>query len=247
MNSPMIRRHTFGGMFMHWFNAACWLLLLATGLGLIQNPDLQPLGQWWPDFMRWVFGGGSVLLWFHVLVALIWMGVWAVYFMRNATRHVGPFLSSIFTLEPKRDIQWMVKKNFQMILGYKAMAKLVKPLGWDGEMPEQEYYNAGQKVAAQVMLGGALVLAVTGIILFASTFVIDAKNILWVQWSITIHYIAAGLTFAILLVHIYMAAISKDERPAFWSMFSGEVPAEYAEHHHKLWYDKVKVKNTVTE
>jgi formate dehydrogenase subunit gamma len=37
-----------------------------------------------------------------------------------------------------------------------------------------------------------------------------------------------------------MAAISPDERPAFFSMFTGTVPEDYAEHHHKLWYDEVK-------
>lgn len=247
MNSQMIKRHTKAGIYIHWFNAACWLLLLITGLGLIENPDLQPLGQWYPDTLRAIFGGGAGLLWVHITLALIWLAGWGLFFLLYANRFVVPFLVSAFTLNPKRDIQWMVKKNFQMILGYKMMGRLVKPLGWDAAMPDQEYYNAGQKVAAQVMVLGGLVLAVTGLILFASTFIIDAPNVVWVQWSITIHYIAAGLTFAILLVHAYMAAISKEERPAFWSMFNGEVPAAYAEHHHKLWYDKVKVSNNKAE
>lgn len=247
MNNSMIKRHTKAGIFMHWFNAGCWFFLLITGLGLLENPDLQPLGQWYPKALRAVFGGGVGLLWAHIVVALAWLVVWIGYFLRFAGSYAVPFLVSIFTLEPQRDIQWMIKKNFQMTLGYKMMARLVKPLGWDGDLPEQEYYNAGQKLAAQVMVLGCLVLAVTGLILFASTFLIDAKNVPWVQWSITIHYIAAGVTFAILLVHIYMAAVSKEERPALWSMFNGQVPAEYAEHHHKLWYDKVKVSHKSME
>ena len=36
-----------------------------------------------------------------------------------------------------------------------------------------------------------------------------------------------------------MASISKDERPAFWSMFTGVVPEHYAKHHHKTWYDRL--------
>ncbi len=239
MSSPMIQRHTNTGIFMHWFNAGCWLFLLATGLGLLQNPDLQPLGAWYPGLLRAVFGGGDGLLGAHIAVALLWLAVWAGYYLRFAGRYAVPFLVSIFTLDPRRDLQWIVKKNFQMTLGYKMMARLVRPLGWDGRLPEQEYYNAGQKLAAQVMVLGSLVLAVSGLILAASSWIIDTPNVPWVQWSITIHYLAAGLTFAIVLVHIYMAAIAKEERPALWSMFNGQVPAAYAEHHHKLWYDKL--------
>ena len=61
-----------------------------------------------------------------------------------------------------------------------------------------------------------------------------------VQWSILLHFIAVGLIFAGLLIHIYMAAIAPEERPAFWSMFNGSVPEEYAKHHHALWYNTTK-------
>jgi len=46
--------------------------------------------------------------------------------------------------------------------------------------------------------------------------------------------------FAGLLIHIYMASIAAGERPAFISMFTGTVPEDYARHHHRLWYEKVK-------
>jgi formate dehydrogenase subunit gamma len=50
----------------------------------------------------------------------------------------------------------------------------------------------------------------------------------------------AGVVFAGLLIHIYMAAIAAGELPALISMFTGTVPEKYAEHHHKLWYERVK-------
>jgi formate dehydrogenase subunit gamma len=37
-----------------------------------------------------------------------------------------------------------------------------------------------------------------------------------------------------------MASIATGELPALLSMFIGTVPEEYAEHHHKYWYDKIK-------
>ena len=43
----MIRRHSATAIFMHWYNAACWLLLLFTGFALLANPLMQPVGDWW--------------------------------------------------------------------------------------------------------------------------------------------------------------------------------------------------------
>ena len=176
-----------------------------------------------------MFGGGANLLVAHWLVALLWLAVWVVYLFWGMSRFVAPFLHSTFTLEPNRDIQWMIKKNLQMTLGYKMMAKLVRPLGYDGHLPPQEYYNAGQKLAAQGIIIGALVLIGTGFIMLFSKYFLTAADTWLVQWSITVHFIAAGVTTALLILHIYMAAISKEERPAFISMFTGTVPAEYAQ------------------
>ncbi|MBU4605918.1 MAG: cytochrome b/b6 domain-containing protein, partial [Proteobacteria bacterium] len=171
MSSPkMIQRHTRAGIFIHWFNAACWFFLLFTGLALIQNPGLNPLGAWYPGAVRAGFGGGAYLLVAHWLVALIWLAVWVVYLFWGMSRFVAPFLNSTFSLEPNRDIQWMIKKNLQMTLGYKMMAKLVGPLGYDGHLPPQEYYNAGQKLAAQGIIMGALVLIGTGFIMLFSKY-----------------------------------------------------------------------------
>ncbi len=58
----MLRRHTIDAMFMHWFNTVCWFVLLATGVGLIDNPVLQPLGMWWVRIMHMLFGDGPLKL-----------------------------------------------------------------------------------------------------------------------------------------------------------------------------------------
>ncbi len=235
----MIRRHTGPAIFIHWFNAACWLFLLATGLGLIQNPELQPLGAWWPRAMRALFGGGPALLWSHIAVAGVWTLFWIVLGLGLVRSHTLPFLKGIFTISPKTDLEWTLKKNLQMTLGYRMMARLVKPLGWNGVIPPQPFYNAGQKAAAVVMLLSGLALAASGAVMTVSRFVLEPGQVFLVQWSITAHFLAAGLSTAMLLLHIYMAAISKDERPAFFSMFSGRVPESYARHHHELWLNQL--------
>ena len=239
----MILRHSKAAIFVHWFNAAAWLFLLATGLGLIQNPELQPLGAWWPRAMRGLFGGGPALLWAHITVASVWLAFWLVMGLGLIRRLTLPFLAGIFKLSPRTDFEWTVKKNLQMTLGYRMMARLVKPLGWNGQIPPQPFYNAGQKAAAIVFVLAGLALTVSGVIMTLSRFVLEPGQVVLVQWSITIHFIAAGLSTAMLLLHIYMAAISREERPAFISMFSGKVPESYARHHHELWLNQLKENN----
>ena len=240
MRSRMIKRHEKPAILIHWFNAVAWFFLLATGLGLIENPELQPLGQWWPEMMRDLFGGGAALLKVHCIVGVVWAAVWLVFLIVGISRYTLPFLKQIMSFKIPRDIQWMVKKNMQMTMGYKIMERMVKPLGWDGKIPEQGFYNAGQKAAAGGMIAGAAVIAATGVMMLISKIYLNSAHVPLVQWSITIHYIAAAVTFGILLIHIYMAAISREERPAFISMFTGEVPEAYARHHHRLWYEKVE-------
>lgn len=235
-----VRRHGAGAIWIHWFNALCWLFLLATGLGLIRNPDLQPLGAWWPDLTRALFRGGGNLLKAHVSVGILWASVWLITLVLGATRLTLPFLGQILRYRFALDFQWLIKKNLQMTLGRRMMARLVRPLGWDDSIPDQEFYNAGQKLAALGMVAGALVLCASGLILVAGRYAIEPHQVIWVQWSISLHYIAAGMTFGILLVHIYMAAVSREERPAFFSMFTGYVPVAYARHHHRLWLEALE-------
>ena len=234
MNSKMIKRHAKITIFMHWFNTFCWFFLLATGLGLIRNDDLQLTGGWWSNLMVSVFGSAETLLLVHEIVGLIWAGAFMVFLVFGFRKYVLPFLRQIFTYSPSRDLKWLIKKNIQMTLGYKWL----KRLGFSPDIPEQGFYNVGQKLFAVVSVLGGIVIVVTGLIMFLSNILIDNTAI--VQWAILIHFVTVGLVTGGLLIHIYMAAISPDERPAFFSMFTGSVPEDYAEHHHKLWYDEIK-------
>ena len=234
MSGDLIKRHERSAIFMHWFNAVCWLLLLATGLGLINNPVLSPVGTGWPEFLSGLFNGGHHLLYTHVTIGVIWSLGFLIYILRNPNQHLIRFLKEMFTISPARDLSWLVKKGVTMTLGKGILEKLKI----DPQIPDQGFYNVGQKLfAIPSVIGGAVIVA-TGIIMILSKFFTIA---VWlVQWSILLHFIAVGLIFAGLLIHIYMAAIAPEERPAFWSMFNGSVPEEYAKHHHALWYNTTK-------
>ena len=232
--SKMIQRHTKASIFMHWFNAVCWFFLLAIGLGLIKNSSLDPIGGWWPDMMRGIFGGGENLLLAHVLCGFIWVALFLVFAIVRLRKEVGFFIKEIFTFSPSNDFLWIIKKGIQMTMGYRMLERL----GFKPKIPEQGFYNVGQKLFAIPSILGGIVIAVTGIAMYSSKFIIIDQVI--VQWSILIHFVAVGVVFAGLLIHVYMASIAAGELPALISMFTGTVPEEYAKHHHKFWYDKIK-------
>ncbi|BDQ38261.1 formate dehydrogenase subunit gamma [Pseudodesulfovibrio nedwellii] len=235
MPNTMFKRHDKTDIFIHWFNAACWLLLLLTGVGLIQHPAIDPFGSGYPEAMRAMVGGGANLLVIHEIIGLLWLAGFVFYLFVNF-KGARFFLAEVFAVSPARDMAWMIKKMVLMTLGPKAL----KVMGMDPELPDQGYYNMGQKAFAQASVVGGIVIAVTGVIMFMSDRTFGAESTGMIGWAVTLHFIAVGLVFAGLLVHIYMAAISPEERPGFKSMFTGVVPGNYAKHHHRLWWEKVK-------
>lgn len=243
----MYKRHDRSDIFIHWFNAVCWLMLLVTGIGLISNPSLDPLGSGFPEMLRNVAGGGGNLLVVHEGIGVIWLLGFVGYLFINPRGSVF-FLREIFTVSPKRDMLWIFRKMILMTLG----GKVLRSMGQPAELPPQGYYNMGQKGFGQVSVVGSLIIAVTGVIMMLSDmyFAGDAATgavTVAIGWAVTLHYLAVGVVFAGLLVHVYMAAISPEERPGFRSMFIGSVPEEYARHHHPIWYERVKMRDSARD
>ncbi len=232
MSEQMIHRHDRLSIFLHWFNAACWIALLLTGMGLIKNEQLNPVGAWWPNLMRSVFGSGENLLAVHQYLGMVWAGVFLLYALLKP-KDTWLFLKEVFSVSPASDLLWLVKMNMKMTLGRKWLQRF----GLTPDLPPQGFYNFGQKLFAQATVLGGIVIVATGVIMYLSPIMLDNPDP--AAWSRTIHYLTVGLVFAGLLVHIYMAAISREEKPAFRSMFTGYVPEHYAKHHHPLWYEQV--------
>jgi cytochrome b subunit of formate dehydrogenase len=62
------------------------------------------------------------------------------------------------------------------------------------------------------------------------------------QWAIFLHYVATMSVLSGMFVHIYMAALFPEERPAFFSMIGGKVNELYAYLHHYKWWAELKRK-----
>lgn len=226
----LMKRHSLADRLIHWTNAVCWLILLCTGLALLDG-ESAPFGPGYPAFMRRMVSGEGNLLSLHIGLGIFWMCAFLVYIVTNF-KSVRFFLSRIFQLV-SGDGAWLTRQPFILALGKKQTAKL----GISTEIPPQGYYNIGQRGFGIISIVGCITLMTTGLVMSAGTLGMFSHGVL--SWSITIHFLAAGLVFAGLLIHVYMAALVRAERPGLISMFTGTVTEHYAKHHHGAWYEEV--------
>lgn len=226
----MIRRHSRMAIFLHWFNAVCWLFLLFTGFAMLAEP-VQPIGMWWHDFWHGLFGARGLLL-AHIGVGCLWAGVYAVMSINCWRSVTAPFLRQVFNFSPKSDAVWCAKKALWLTAGPRRTAAL----GIDPALPPQGFYNAGQRLVAVLAVISSIIIGVSGILLafFSSGSAWPLTPVI-LQWLLLLHFGFAALMAIFLPIHIYMAALAPGEGPALRSMFTGYVPREFARHHNPLW------------
>lgn len=222
LRAKKLKKHGLVNIVTHWFNAASWLVLLLTGLGILGSPSLRLMPQGYIDFMRELFGGIGGLVETHKVFGIIWLLVITYNVLLGFRRYFVPFAAKRMLLT-QDDVEWLKMKGLQL-------------LGRKVTLPPQDAYNAGQKLYGYVVAIGTLTIGVTGLIMtFSHIFPPEMRWI--VQWSRPFHFGAVGMVVAGLIIHVYMAAFFPEEKSAFFSMFTGEVDALYARLHHKKWYD----------
>ncbi|EGB15549.1 formate dehydrogenase subunit gamma [Pseudodesulfovibrio mercurii] len=228
----MIRRHAFSAILMHWFNAACWLLLTFTGFGMLANPDMQPIGQWWSDLWTGMLGSLGVLR-LHVALGCLWIAAYLLFLLLRTPSVAIPFLYEITRLHLKDDLKWCLRKGLSLVLG----ARLMGRLGLDATLPPQGFYNAGQKIVAVFAVLCGLGLAATGVLMLLFSGGPESEALM--RWYLLIHFACAGLMAIFIPVHIYMAALAPGEGPAMRSMLTGLVPLNFVQRHNPLWFEKL--------
>jgi len=214
-----LKKHDVAVIWLHWFNAAVWALELLTGGALIVTGRYHVAPGWFQELVVAVFGSRAHLLRFHVVVGVLWVAGMLPYAVFGFRRYVLGFLRHL-RLDAD-DLVWLWRKA----------RSLVRP---SLPLPPQGAYNAGQKLFGWVVVGATLIIIATG---FIMAFHLGPQAL--VAWSVPLHFVAVAAVFAALFVHVYMAAFMPNERPAFFSMFTGKVDARYAYHHHAKWYHEV--------
>ncbi len=223
LKDKKLTKHYVANILTHWWNAISWFVLFTTGLGILAGKRLPFMPVEWNNLTRNLFGGLAPLIQSHEIWGQIWLAVLAFNVLFGFRKFFVPFAVHRMWID-KDDIEWLKKKPLEM-------------LGFEVEMPPQDAYNGGQKLYSYLVILGTIVIGVTGMLMTYSERIPLAMRWL-VQWSMPVHFLAVGTTFAGVIIHVYMGAIMPEERQAFFSIFSGKVSALYAYLHHRKWYDQ---------
>jgi formate dehydrogenase subunit gamma len=106
----------------------------------------------------------------------------------------------------------------------------------DEALPPIDRFNLGQKQFFWLMFYAAVVLLLTGAILWFPELI---------PWSlrglrfaaILLHVAAALVTIGLFIIHVYMGTAVV--RGGFTSIIRGEVSPAWARTHHRLWYNRI--------
>lgn len=109
----------------------------------------------------------------------------------------------------------------------------------DELVPPQGRFNAGQKMFYWVMYYGAIILVITGVIMWFPELIAGRAHWL-LTFIIPIHAAAALVTIGAFIIHVYMGVLLV--RGGMRGILFGSVSEEWAAHHHRLWYNKTKGK-----
>jgi len=221
--SRVMKKHGVGGITLHWVNAISWFFLILTGTALLSASYLQFAPDWFISMMDGIFGTRSAMLHFHIAIGVFWVLTLLIYGIFGYKNYLLDFIKHDLIID-KDDLNWFPAKAKNLI------GKLSHY-----DMPQQGTYNAGQKAYAIVVAFSTVTLVITGPIM---AFHLGSTTV--IQWAMMLHFVATMSVFAGVFVHVYMAALFPEERPAFFSMITGKVNELYAYLHHYKWWKEIK-------
>jgi formate dehydrogenase subunit gamma len=106
----------------------------------------------------------------------------------------------------------------------------------DDKMPPAGRYNAGQKFLFWGFFWSALLLLLSGVVLWFPEYI--SWNLRFLRYlAVLIHPAAALLTIGLFMIHLYMGLFA--ERGAFGSVIRGDVSDAFAKRYHPGWYKEI--------
>jgi formate dehydrogenase subunit gamma len=224
MLQRQFKKHHVAIMLLHWFNASVWLFELITGLALVSSPLFRVVPEWYAAIVLGAFGSRANMLQFHVALGVAWIVVFLVYGVFGIRTYLSQEVLKKEIALDRDDFRWLVVRTLR-ILGRS-----------DEPLPPQGVYNAGQKLFAFVIYGMIPVVMVTGVVMAFQLF-----SPAVVGWAVVLHFAAVGVVVSGLMIHVYMGAVFPEEKPAFFSMITGNVHELFAYSHHFKWWREVKL------
>jgi cytochrome b subunit of formate dehydrogenase len=108
-------------------------------------------------------------------------------------------------------------------------------LGLGGEKPEFKRFNYAEKAEYWALVWGIIVMAGTGIALWAKVSVSNLLPRWWLDVATAVHFYEAVLaTLAIVVWHFYQVFLDPDTYPMNWAWWDGKVSAHHYQEEHSL-------------
>ncbi len=167
----------------------------------------------WLFWLAWVLGGGQISRMLHPWVGLIFVAA----------------VTDMF-------VMWWRQMEFTAVdrAWWKSLHYYIT--NQDEKMPPAGRYNAGQKLLFWSFLIAGWVLLLSGLLLWFSDRLPWSWR--WLRYAaVLIHPIAALVTIANFMIHIYMVVFA--ERGAFGSVIRGDVSLAFAKRYHPGWYEEI--------
>jgi cytochrome b subunit of formate dehydrogenase len=116
-----------------------------------------------------------------------------------------------------------------------AFQNLCYYLGLTRTKPEFARFNYAEKAEYWALVWGMIVMAATGIALWAKVLVGDHLPRWWLDVATAIHFYEAILaTLAILVWHFYQVFLDPDVYPMNWAWWDGKMPVHHYQEEHGL-------------
>jgi cytochrome b subunit of formate dehydrogenase len=108
-------------------------------------------------------------------------------------------------------------------------------LGFTSQKPEFARFNYAEKAEYWALVWGMIVMAVTGIMLWAKVFVGNHLARWWLDVATAIHFYEAILaTLAIVVWHFYQVFLDPDTYPMNWAWWDGKMTVHHYREEHGL-------------
>jgi len=206
---PRVERFNTLARITHWSHTVTFLLCLFTGLALFLRAD----------WLAAIFGGfrGAGLV--HRIAAVV-MTVTILTAMAVGIKGVIAWIKDLLRFG-MNDIGFLMKFPMEF-LGFKV------------KIPPQTRFNGGEK-------GNSIVTPSMVFLLMISGWIIWWPSIWWpglVRASYWIHDLAMILGTVMVCMHGYLGSFHPGSGESFWGMWKGTVRADWAQHHHTIWYEE---------
>jgi len=203
----------------HWGHTVTFILCLFTGLALFLGGI---------DWLAAIFGGyrGAGLV--HRISA-VGMTIMIAFGVLFGFKGLIAWIKDLLRFGIN-DIKFICKFPFEF-LGFKV------------KVDPQTRFNGGEKGNSMITPTMVILLCLSGYIMWFPAIFPSS----WVRVSYWTHDLAMIFATCMVCMHGYLGSFHPGSGESFWGMWKGTVRADWAQHHHAIWYKETYGNKTDAE